>query len=205
MIRFTPDTCICCPNKLRMTFDSVWTSEEFITDNQGTFYELPFWFCSDECIARALETYMEKRFHFQYTAYQDPKLPDDHIEEFVEDWNLRRFHACRQSLVKLRLRAIGEYGTFVDKKNAEIDKEEEKIRAAIEKEQRQLEADKQKKLDQAKKEEERQKRERERLEDRRLREEERLAKEEEKQRKLDEAEKARRAEEEKWKPRPFKL
>jgi Mg-chelatase subunit ChlI len=188
-----------------MTFDSAFYNEEFITDNQGTFYELPFWFCSDECIIRALDTSVDKRFHYNRTAYNDPDLPDDHIEEFVKDWEMRRAIAYRQAFVTFRHRALGEYGAWVGKHNAEVDKEEERIRTALEKERRQLEADKQKKLDQAKKEEERQKRERERLEDRRLREEERLAKEEEKQRKLDEAEKARRAEEEKWKPRPFKL
>jgi hypothetical protein len=87
-MKFSPDGCITCGIRYRTTFHSSYGDSKghFITDNQGTLAILPFWFCSDRCIKKAIDFFLEKRFHGSATALTDPNLPDDHIEEFTLQW-----------------------------------------------------------------------------------------------------------------------
>jgi hypothetical protein len=153
-MRFSPDACITCGTKFRRPYTSQLcpSDSDFITDNQGTFLESYFWFCSDECIIKAVESFLDRRFHYDRTPYNDPNLPDHHIEEWAEAWFAQRDIAIEAAQKKLIDRAVGEHLALVDKQNAAYAKEEEKARLAREKELKQLESDKQKKLDQARKE-----------------------------------------------------
>jgi hypothetical protein len=147
-MRFSPDACITCGSKYRATFDSDWAAENLITDDQGTFYGTVFWFCSDDCFQTALMTFVDKRYHLGRTPYTDPKLPDDYIEEFVEQWTENAKAAYAEAILKLRKRAIGEYEALFDKFGEQSNKELEQYRVAVEKKLAQEEAERQRKLKQ---------------------------------------------------------
>jgi hypothetical protein len=151
-MRFTPDACITCGTKYRDEFESEFASPNFITDNKGTFYNTPFWFCSDDCIGDALQSLVDRRFHMDRTPYNDPALPDDHIEEFVEDWIAQARRAYDQATDKLQRRAVGEYEAWVDKFEEQSNKELERYQTNAERilKQQQTQADKE--LERAKKE-----------------------------------------------------
>ena len=138
-MKFSPNAGITCGTKHRHSFASQFNSE-VITDNQGTFHGMPFWFCSDDCIFAALESFIDKRYHRYRTAYDDPDLPSDHIEEFIERWNANLLSAWEDAHTKLAYRAVGEFGD-------QVDKEHQQVVEYIAKETIKREFDKQKQLD----------------------------------------------------------
>jgi hypothetical protein len=164
-MKFSPDACISCETRSRNTFDSEYAGVNFVTDNQGTFYGSPFWFCSDDCVTKALETFVDKRFHFHNNAYNDPDCPDEYIEEFAEQWLKRANAAWQIATEKLKHRTVNaweDWNDKVEKKNKqELDKYEASAQRQMkamddEMRQREREVDKmQRDLDRSKKELER--------------------------------------------------
>jgi hypothetical protein len=229
-MRFTPDRCLNprCGSTHRNSFVSTLLSDfppNIIRENGGILNHTPFWFCSDDCLKDVLESQIDKRFHFERTAYDDPDLPGDYIEEWVEDWNRRKVEAIYAACANLARRAVAEFDTWTNnncdayeretqKKTEQLQKElmrqEEAKRKEVESIQRKTERLLQEyQRDMIRREEAQRReqiqlaRERERQEDRQRREEERQQREEERQRKLDEAEAERLAEEALYIPHDF--
>jgi hypothetical protein len=137
VIRFTPDKCVACGFAKRRTFSSRLQPE--IIDEQGTLFDTRFWVCSDECAKTAFEFYLDKRFHFDRTPYDDPSCPDDHIEEFAERWTETRHLAARRAIADLITRCVAEYGAYADKLEAEAAKNVQKLSAELERKEALLE------------------------------------------------------------------
>jgi flagellar biosynthesis GTPase FlhF len=134
-MKFSADACITCGIKLRSRFTSDYNHRNFITDDRGTLCNTLFWFCSERCIATAFDSLLEKRFQGDRGPYDDPNLPNHHIEEFAQEWQQEYDAALKHALITIRNRAIGE------------------SKALKEKELKQRQADEQKELERAKKEE----------------------------------------------------
>jgi hypothetical protein len=182
----------------------------------------PFWFCSDKCVTHVLESHIDKRFHSDRTAYNDPDLPDDYIEEWVEDWNRRRNRAIETACDDLAHRSVAEFAAWLDNTYApEMQKKTEQAKKELERKKKELESikiDTAKELARQKEAERKQveslqkkterliedyKRDQFRLQRERERQEDRQRVEAERQRKLDEAEAERLAEEALYIPHDF--
>src|SRR6266436_932960 len=103
LMKFTPDNCITCGTILRADYFSPCI-DAVRTDGQLSWG--PYWFCSDACVKEALQTFMDKRFHFDRDYEDDPNIPDHHIEEWVEEWQAERRLAILQATAKLLNRAL---------------------------------------------------------------------------------------------------
>jgi hypothetical protein len=136
-MKFSPDACITCGIKLRGRFTSGYNHKTFITDDRGTFCNTPFWFCSDRCVATAIDSLLEKRFQGDADPYTDPKLPNHHIEEFCEQWTDEYNAALKHAVTTIRNRAIGEYRALKEKELKQSQADEEKRLEKQEKEERQ--------------------------------------------------------------------
>jgi hypothetical protein len=222
-MRFSPDACITCGTKNRR----IWISENYnpkvITDHKGTFINYPYWFCSEACLEATLETYIDKRFHYSRGITKDPAFPDHHIEEFIEFYTDYQSDLYVKAIVTLSERAYGECKAQrlaeIAKQHADTEKEQARLAAEKRKEQerldkieRQRRIDEQRELDRL----ERLKRQaildRQRADQNHVRELDRQARlrkdaerEAEKQAKIAQEEAEKRAEEEKWRPKPFKF
>jgi hypothetical protein len=117
-MKFSRDACITCGTKFRNTFTA---DSKIITNNQGSLLITWFWFCSNECQMQAVEAFIDKRYHRKRTAYNDPELPDDHIEEFVAEWEENCERAWYDAYIKFGNQALGEYQA---QKVKEIENEE---------------------------------------------------------------------------------
>jgi hypothetical protein len=165
MLRFLPDRCIAC--------GSITRRRQLLPPDNGTGFtadgnllDLPFWVCSEKCVITIVETFLPKRFHLDRTAYDDPDLPDDHIEEFVEQWNRAQTEALAQSAKEFTYRAAAAYSDYLDKlEEQEARDQERENRIKAQQEQRLLE--------QLKRDNERAERERRADERERIRQEER--------------------------------
>src|ERR1700730_5448371 len=110
------DKCLGCGNPSRQSFVSTLLSRycQNIIGGNGSILQTPYWFCSDKCLQRVLESQIDTRFHFHRTVYDDPDLPDDHIEEWVDNWNDRKQLAIHTAVADFAVRAVAEYGAWVD-------------------------------------------------------------------------------------------
>jgi hypothetical protein len=222
-MRFSPDACITCGTKNR----KIWISENYypkvISDHEGTFINYPYWFCSEACLEQALETYIDKRFHYSSGLTKDPAFPDHHIEEFIEVYTDHQSDLYVKAIVTLSERAYGEYKAQrvaeIAKEHADTGKEQARLAAAKQKEQERLDKiERQRRIDERREQDRLERLERQAILDRqraeqnRKRDEEREARarkdaerEAEKQAKIAEEEAQKRAEEEKWRVKPFKF
>jgi hypothetical protein len=140
-MKFSPDACVTCGTRFRNTFDSDYAGDNFISDTRGTLCGTRFWFCSDDCVTKALETFVEKRFHFHNNAYNDPDCPDHHIEEFAERWLQRANAAWKVAVEKLIHRALDEYHAWLDKFEQQQKKELDKYELSVQRQIKQMEAE----------------------------------------------------------------
>jgi hypothetical protein len=83
---------------------------------------------------RAVEAFVDKRHHRNQTAYTDPKLPNDHIEEFVAAWEENCERAWYDAYISFGNRALGEYQAQAFKEMEDEETEFYKIVAQAEKE-----------------------------------------------------------------------
>ena len=155
MANWSPEKCLGCGTPGRRSFVSnllTMDMEPRLIKDNGQVLSTAFWFCSDQCVKRILETYIDRRYHFDRTAYTDPYLPNDYIEEFVDQWNFDQTLAIRAGSAEFAQRAAAEFRAYADKFIAEDKK-------ATEKAIKQLEAEKIKQLEKEKREQERKEKE----------------------------------------------
>src|SRR5215471_15638805 len=102
-MKFTPDACITCGTTFRADYFKPCIE---VVETNGQLLDGPFWFCSDECVQDALNPFIEKRFQFGRTYDDDPHIPHDHIEEWIDDWYESRDFAIKKATVKFLDRAL---------------------------------------------------------------------------------------------------
>jgi hypothetical protein len=78
-MRFNPDRCLVCgtpnrPHNLSCKYKHI--------DHTGGYPASDFWFCSEECIERALENYMSARYHFDKSWQTDTEIKRTLDNEF---------------------------------------------------------------------------------------------------------------------------
>ena len=236
---YRKDQCLGCgrpetrrPGNLQTKWNDIGDSGGII-EKDGTFvspcFTTHFWFCSEECYEKVLDTFIKNREYSlkyndenrppgfqkkidnlsrQFTATYvasdeseseaiEQRYKDDYHSLFKE-WNDNRGSAIRWARLELCHRLDDEYWQQHcdehEKWMEDLDKED----VAHEKELARILKEGERKDEKRLRDEERARREQERLDEKREREEEKRRKEEEKRA-------AEEAEEEKWRPRWFKL
>jgi hypothetical protein len=176
-MRWSADRCIGCGSPVRRTFTPCL--DEDIVDKNGLICGAgPFWFCSNECIQKVINSYVsDKKYCFGRTAYDDPSIPDYYIEEWVERWERSRNTEINKAILKFFDHLDGEQEQYYAKLRIEAQREEDRkkltqqreldqwskvIAAATTKEEKERERrDKERKQQQEREEKEAEKRERE--------------------------------------------
>ena len=212
------DRCLQCGNRVRPSLaeDEVGAAN---LSSDGTFRDTPYWFCCVECYRKAVGKFLNPRFWFDKSVYDDPefralhrKWYDDYNEGFnhsilwmlfhkkgrssQSEWMEPHLAPFREQWMKTKVASIIDAeNTLIERIQAEVQHEAEQRVAEAEekarKEQERLEEKRQR-------DEERARKEQERLEEKRQREEERARKEQERiEEKREREEEKRRKEQEK--------
>jgi len=96
-----------------------------IVNADGSVRASPYWFCSNECTKKAINSFVvNKRYCLGRTPYDDPGIPDDHMEEWMEQWWKDQREYLNYAEVQLVTRVADEYGAYVDKLKADITRQE---------------------------------------------------------------------------------
>ena len=194
------DRCLQCGNRVRPSLaeDEVGAAN---LSSDGTFRDTPYWFCCVECYRKAVGKFLNPRFWFDKSVYDDPefralhrKWYDDYNEGFnhsilwmlfhkkgrssQSEWMEPHLAPFREQWMKTKVACIIDAeNTLIERIQAEVQHEAEQRVAEAEekarKEQERLEEKRQR-------EEERARKEQERIEEKREREEEKRRKEQEK-------------------------
>jgi hypothetical protein len=162
-MKFSPDACVNCETRFRNTFVSDYTGDNFISDNRGSFFRSPFWFCCDRCVFETLDKLVEKRFRMGRTPYEDPDCPDHHIEEFIEDWKRRCEIAWDSAIEKLQNLTVNAWDAHHKKNQQDRAKELARHEASVQREMKLEEKEAQRAQKEAQKEEQQKRQEAERL------------------------------------------
>jgi len=127
-VKFTVDRCLSCGSPTRGRFNPCVD----IVNPDGTILSSPYWFCSNKCVETEVNRLIEdKRFQLGRTAYDDKKnIPDHYIEEWLETWKEQQAASISGACVALVKRIAGEYQVYVQKINAEADREVHKLSPA---------------------------------------------------------------------------
>jgi len=147
-MRFNPDRCLVCgtPNRPHNL-----SSKYKYIDHTGSYPASAFWFCSEECIERALESYMPSRYHFDNSWKTDPELTrtindefDFEVDQYSEEhdyhrnrmkerllelkgeWEERKAYEVWDAETKLSSRINAEDIVYLEKVEEERRKEQEK-------------------------------------------------------------------------------